>query len=71
MKKYNTQEIPHVDWLDKFVGKSMEKVNEESAKSETISLSIVLPDFKYPVIYYQKVPEHPAPPVSRVLNLVF
>jgi len=54
MKKYNTQEIPHVDWLDKFVGKSMEKVNEESAKSETISLSIVLPDFKYPVIYYQK-----------------
>lgn len=55
IKKYETQEIPRVDWLDKFVGKSISIVHEESSKNPAISLFITLPDFKYPVVYYQKV----------------
>eukprot|EP01126_Amoeba_proteus_P038519 TRINITY_DN4021_c0_g1_i1.p1 TRINITY_DN4021_c0_g1~~TRINITY_DN4021_c0_g1_i1.p1 ORF type:complete len:663 (-),score=169.65 TRINITY_DN4021_c0_g1_i1:173-2161(-) len=55
IKKFETQEIPHVEWLDKFVGKAIEKVHEEeSEKNSTISLFIALPDFHLPVLFYQK-----------------
>eukprot|EP01125_Pyxidicula_operculata_P018418 TRINITY_DN653_c0_g4_i1.p1 TRINITY_DN653_c0_g4~~TRINITY_DN653_c0_g4_i1.p1 ORF type:complete len:866 (+),score=208.78 TRINITY_DN653_c0_g4_i1:55-2652(+) len=54
IKKFETQEIPRVDWLDKFVGKAIEKVHEESLKSMNISLFVTTPDFPYPVVFYQK-----------------
>uniref|UniRef100_A0A6B2KYB6 phosphatidylinositol 3-kinase n=1 Tax=Arcella intermedia TaxID=1963864 RepID=A0A6B2KYB6_9EUKA len=64
LKKHRKKEIPQVDWLDKYIGKAIEKVNEESSKSKNISLSITTPDFPYPVVFYQK----PCGPVPREIS---
>lgn len=57
LKKFEKEEIPHVDWLDKFVGKAIERVHEMSAsdRKQQYFLYVTFPTFPYPVVFYQKV----------------
>lgn len=55
LKKFDAKEIERVDWLDKFVGKAIEELNEKNAASPDLALFVTFPDFNNPIVFYQKV----------------
>eukprot|EP01130_Rhizamoeba_saxonica_P001234 TRINITY_DN11120_c0_g1_i1.p1 TRINITY_DN11120_c0_g1~~TRINITY_DN11120_c0_g1_i1.p1 ORF type:complete len:820 (-),score=165.41 TRINITY_DN11120_c0_g1_i1:36-2366(-) len=60
IKKYERGQIQHVDWLDKLAFRAFEKVNEATESDpDRLSLFIKVPDFKYPVIYYEQIDMEP------------
>jgi hypothetical protein len=44
-----------VEWLDKYVGRAIEKIHHEVDADSELLLFVVLPDFPHPVVFYHQV----------------
>lgn len=57
IKKYDRGQIERVPWLDRLTFQAIEKINVQTVSEATRGhafLFVELPDFEYPVVFYQK-----------------
>ncbi|KAH3763765.1 phosphatidylinositol 3-kinase [Pelomyxa schiedti] len=65
-KKYYKGQMNQLEWLDGFTFKEMEEIKKktESELGDSMVLFIQLPEFRYPVVFSEKVPSTPTPKLN-------
>ncbi|TPX63239.1 hypothetical protein SpCBS45565_g06771 [Spizellomyces sp. 'palustris'] len=74
MRRYERGDMTRVDWLDRLAFREIERINKmEGMRTKHLFLYVDLPQFDFPLVFYEKeyrLPAPPPPPVESNLQIV-